>query len=711
MRSLKQKLLLLFLPLCLVPLLGISIFSYFVAKERITEDRIVLFLQQLAAEVSDNIQLTLLEKEQSTFSMTLHAEFSEFLSHPDLPPPVELLDKLTLVNQVFDVIGIFDINGKLLATNTIDRHTRTDIILELNRQELESLWGRDLTEYTPDAGWLREVRSGHFGAIDWHMSPLVHRLYRYMDKDIALQYSIGFAAPIFDERFVVVGGVLALMNWEYIQEILDKVEDDLDDLSLRSGYAFLFARDANTIIGHKYRRNRDYPPGEVDESAAVDNYGTRIVEDHRLEGLRDAILREEKYFQYEYPQNTEKISGLARVNDNHFRWICGVGIDNVDIFATVRELKTILIAAASCVAILVVGLTFWVSRNITIPLKKLTESTQFISSGDFSHRVEVTGRDEIGNLARTFNEMARSLEERSQALIDLNRRLEEKVLERTAELEKAGREMEKAYHELKETQFQLIQSEKMASLGQLVAGIAHEIKNPLNFIYGNTDFLRNYVGQLQALVRHLESRGSFSAENQAFISGFKEEINYDFLVEDLEALIRNFEEGAKRIHSIITDLRTFSRMESDDFREIDIHEPIELALSLLQNEYRDRITIVRNYGDIPKVECHAGRINQVFMNLLLNACQAVSGAGTISITTRLDGDQLELTVEDDGEGINSEDIDRIFEPFYTTKPVGTGTGLGLSISYAIIQQHNGTIRVESEKGKGTRFIIRMPIRQ
>ena len=152
-------------------------------------------------------------------------------------------------------------------------------------------------------------------------------------------------------------------------------------------------------------------------------------------------------------------------------------------------------------------------------------------------------------------------------------------------------------------------------------------------------------------------------------------------------------------------------MESDDFREIDIHEPLELALSLLQNEYRDRIEIVRNYGEIPKVECHSGRINQVFMNLLLNACQAIPNSGKISITTQLSDGQLELIVEDDGEGIDEKKIDRIFEPFYTSKPVGTGTGLGLSISYAIIQQHNGIIKVESEKGKGTRFIIRMPVKQ
>jgi signal transduction histidine kinase len=642
--------------------------------------------------------------------MTLHREFVEYLTNPESQPPLALLDKLTLVSQVYDVIGIFDINGRLLATNRIDRNAKADTILELNSQELESIWGQNLLDYTPDSEWLFSVRSGHMGTIDWHMSPLVHKLYRYLNRDISNQYSIGFAAPVFDEKYVVVGGVMALMNWEYIQEILDKVEDDLKDRSLGSGYAFLFESDANTIIGHKYRRNREYPPREVEDAAAVDNYGTRLAEDHRLGDLRDAALRGEKYFQYEYPAGTSKISGLARVNDDYFHWICGVGIDNRDIFGAVQDLKTILIAAASVVAFLVVGLTFWVARNITTPLKRLTQSTQIVSSGDFSQRVEITGGDEIGNLAKTFNEMAISLQERSQALIDLNRRLEEKVLERTAELETANKEMEKAYNELKETQFQLVQSEKMASLGQLVAGIAHEIKNPLNFIYGNTDFLRGYIQQLEELISQLETRGEFTDQDHDFLHQYKEDINYDFLVADLETLIKNFEEGAKRIHTIITDLRTFSRMESDDFREIDIHEPIELALSLLQNEYRDRIVIEKNYGDIPKVECHAGKINQVFMNLLLNACQAIPGKGKITITSQYADGELELIVEDDGIGMEAKEMERIFEPFYTTKPVGSGTGLGLSISYAVIQQHNGSIRVESEKGKGTRFIIRMPVK-
>jgi signal transduction histidine kinase len=708
--TLRNRLLLFILPLCLLPLIGISVFSYFVAKERITQDRIVLYLQQIAAEEADAIQLTLLEKKEETVSMTLYGEFRDYLTGRTEEPPSLLLDKLVLVHEVYDVIILFDIDGNLVLTNSIDRNSNQDVIEYLNATELESLKGQSLLRYTPDSEWLQQVRSSRFGYIDWHMSPLVHKLYRYLDNDIAKQYSIGFAAPILDERNVVVGGILALMNWEFIQEMLDKVEEDLQARSLGSGYAFMFDKDQNTIIGHKYRRNRKYPSLTAREyAAAVDNYGTRLVEDHNLTGLREAIQKGLPYFEYEYPPGTYKISGLSILNNEFFTWVVGVGIDNEDIFAPVRQLRTILISAASATILLVIFLTYRVARRITIPLNELNQGAKLLASGDFSRRIAVRGKDETAQLARSFNEMAGSLEQRSRELIELNRMLEEKVKDRTRELESANQEMEKAYHELKETQFQLVQSEKLASLGQLVAGIAHEIKNPLNFIYGNTDFLRRYVEQLDGLVKLYEDSASMAKADTERIEEYKEEINYGFLREDLASLIDNFEEGAKRIHSIISDLRTFSRMESGDLRPADVHESLDLALSLLQNEYRDRIEVIKDYGNLPKIECHPGRLNQVFMNLLLNACQAVKGPGTIRIETRQDGEFVVLKVRDSGEGIDPENRDRIFEPFFTTKPVGTGTGLGLSVSYAIIRDHKGTITVESEKGKGTEFTIRLPI--
>ena len=227
----------------------------------------------------------------------------------------------------------------------------------------------------------------------------------------------------------------------------------------------------------------------------------------------------------------------------------------------------------------------------------------------------------------------------------------------------------------------------------------------------NTEFLKQYVEQLRGLVALYESRAVLSEADRAEVSRFKDQVNYAFLQEDLETLIHNFEEGAKRIHAIISDLRTFSRMESDDFRAVNLHESIDLALGLLQNEYRGRIEIIKDYGTLPSVECHPGRLNQVFMNLLLNACQAIRGEGTIRIQTEQAGDTVIIRIRDDGEGIEPAELDKIFEPFFTTKPVGKGTGLGLSVSYAIIQQHRGSIEVSSDVGMGTEFTIRLPIKR
>lgn len=707
MHSLRHKLLIYVLPICLIPLIGISIFSYYQAKQRITEDRIVLYLEQLAVDVADNIRLTLQEKTEETVSMSLYREFHDFLLNRTTSESSQLLlDQLLVVHDVYDVLALFDVEGNLLLTNSIKRGRIEE---SLDEEKLQMAGKVALPPYTSDSVWLQEVRSGTYGFIDWHSPDLVRQLYDYYDTDVAYQHSISFAAPILDERGVVLGGVLSIMNWHYIQEILDKVEEDLEQRSLSSGYAFLLGADRNTVIGHKFRRNRDYNPSEIDDLAVVrDNYGLRLDEDLHLESLRDALVEGATHFRYEYPIGIAKISGLAPINHEYFRWVCGVGMDDEDIFAPVQDLLKDLISVTTVTVIAVLLLTISVARQITTPLKKLTEGANVIGAGDLSQRVRISSRDEIGELARTFNGMAQSLEERSQALLDLNRELEDKVQERTRKLEATSKQVKSAYQELKEAQVQLIQSEKMASLGQLVAGIGHEIKNPLNFIYGNTNFMKTYVENLKRMIWVLEEETKLGEGGADRVESLKKEINYSFMIEDLDALIQNFEEGAERIHSIITDLKTFSRMDSDEFQLVNIHEPIDLALNLLQNEYRDSIRIHKEFGDLPAVECHPGKIGQVFLNLLVNACQAICQEGDIWIRTRSKNEMALVEIEDNGSGISQPNLGKIFEPFFTTKPVGRGTGLGLSISYGIVQQHRGNIRVESSEGKGTKFQIQLP---
>ena len=249
---------------------------------------------------------------------------------------------------------------------------------------------------------------------------------------------------------------------------------------------------------------------------------------------------------------------------------------------------------------LVVAFTYIIARGITVPLNNLIGTAQTIAKGNFNERVRVRSADEVGILGSTFNDMARALSAREEQLQDLNKNLEDMVRDRTLELEKSNEALKRAYLDLQNTQEQLVQTEKMASLGQLVAGIAHEIKNPLNFIYGNTGFLADYTNKLQALLEAFESLPSLSAGDREKISRLKEEMQYSFIKEDLRTLIDNFTEGARRINNIVSDLRSFSRMDSDTLSEIDIHGALEISLNLLPNQYKSRVEIHREYGRYPE---------------------------------------------------------------------------------------------------------------
>lgn len=699
-KSLKNKLLLYVLPSSLIPLVFISSFSYFRAQKRITEDRITLYLEQIAQDTADKIDLTLLEKREEVVALELHDAFAEAVEHRrTMAQARTLLDKLIVLHQVYDLILVFDSEGNMRLSNAQSRQggrfsdARVAALLGMKPSRSEE--------------WFETASGGNVGYLDWHQSPFVKAVYDYSGRDIMNQYQIGFAVPIRSRTTQrTVGVLLALINWQYIQDILDQVETDLAVHQLKSGYAFLFKNDHNTIIGHKFRKNRTFS-GEFQEPQQ-DNYGTRLIEDHRLKGLSEAIGRAEKHYDYEYPTGTEKISGLAPLN-YFFGWTCGVGISYSDIFAPVNEMRTVLIVATALSAALVIILVYVISGGITVPLKKLTSTAAVIAAGDFSERVDIRTGDELQELARTFNEMAASLQERSQALQELNRNLEGIVQERTLALQRSNAELTDAYQELQQTQTQLVQSEKMASLGQLVAGIAHEIKNPLNFIYGNTEFLRDYVSKLKSLLARYEMAASLAAADREYLQREKKAINFDFLVQDLDSLIDNFEEGAKRINAIISDLRSFSRLDTHEVSDTDVEGSIEVALNLLKNLYRERIQIHRCYVPLPKLRAYAGQLGQVFMNILSNACQAIPEKGDIWIRTALKEGSVVVEFEDSGTGIAAEHLDKIFEPFFTTKPTGEGTGLGLSISYGIIRQHNGQITVQSEPGKGSTFRVTLPL--
>ena len=266
--------------------------------------------------------------------------------------------------------------------------------------------------------------------------------------------------------------------------------------------------------------------------------------------------------------------------------------------------------------------------------------------------------------AKAFDEIAK-----------LNETLEARVEERTAEL--------------RATQAQLVQGEKMKSLGQLVAGVAHELNNPIGFVHANLQLLDEYI---RKLVEAQREGGDTERSREA-----------------IAKLLARSREGTERVKKIVADLRTFSRMDHAELQDADLHEEIERTLALMEPRFKNGIGIERDYGTLPRIRCYAGQLNQVFLNLLMNACDAMQDRGTIRIRTRPRPDGVRLEFHDDGPGISEPERSRIFDPFFTTKPVGEGTGLGLSLSHGIIERHGGRIAVESEPGAGTNFVIDLPL--
>ncbi|MBS1658101.1 MAG: tetratricopeptide repeat-containing sensor histidine kinase [Bacteroidetes bacterium] len=285
-------------------------------------------------------------------------------------------------------------------------------------------------------------------------------------------------------------------------------------------------------------------------------------------------------------------------------------------------------------------------------------------------------------------------------------------LKTNQQLEKINEDLNNTMTTLKKTQSQLLLSEKLASVGQLTAGVAHEINNPINFVTGNISPLKRNFAALKNLLQKIEElkEGTDPQSKLAEIESLKKEIDFDYTMEESEKLLSGIEEGSRRTAAIVKGLRQFSRIDEDTKKLANINEGIESTLLLLQNKLKfQNIEVVPSFGDIPQIHCFPGQLNQVFMNLLTNAIDAIGSNGKIFIITALEGDRLKISVRDTGQGMPEEVKKKIFDPFFTTKEVGKGTGLGLSISYGIIEKHNGTIEVRSEPGKGTEFIILLPL--
>jgi two-component system NtrC family sensor kinase len=332
-------------------------------------------------------------------------------------------------------------------------------------------------------------------------------------------------------------------------------------------------------------------------------------------------------------------------------------------------------------------------------------------------------RNKLGEIFQCLIVMKDITEERrsSEEIRSLNQQLQKAV----QEIEGKNKELRDTLKKLKDTQAQMLQSEKMSSIGQLAAGVAHEINNPTGFVSSNLKTLADYhkdihdlVARYRKLIKHMaEKSGEGGApaddfqEQVAEVLAVESEVDIDYILEDIQNLLTECHEGTERIKKIVVDLKDFAHPGKDTLQGADINKGIESTLNVVWNELKYKATVTKDLGKLPLVECYPQQINQVLMNLFVNAAQAIPEQGEIRISTRADNGHVDIEVNDSGEGIPQENLSKIFDPFFTTKEVGKGTGLGLNVAYNIIRKHKGTITAESTVGKGTTFKIRLPVNQ
>ncbi len=278
-------------------------------------------------------------------------------------------------------------------------------------------------------------------------------------------------------------------------------------------------------------------------------------------------------------------------------------------------------------------------------------------------------------------------------------------------LEMKNRELQDAYNELKITQMTMLQKEKLASIGQLAAGVAHEINNPMGFISGNLRALNKYINKFTDFIEIQEELLKSIADSEVLevLKEKRKKLKLDYIIEDVTELIAESLEGADRVARIVRDLKSFSRVDEAEYKLANINECIESTLNIVWNEIKYKAAVKKEYGDLPHIKCYPQQLNQVFMNLLVNASHAIEKEGEIRIRTWQEGEAIFISISDTGSGIPEENLKKLFEPFFTTKEVGKGTGLGLSITYDIVKQHGGEIIVDSTVGKGTTFTIKLPL--
>jgi len=508
-----------------------------------------------------------------------------------------------------------------------------------------------------------------------------------------------------------------------------------DDLQ---GQVIRFLKVEQDLIHTRNQLDRD-----LARFKAIQSYSQRIIQAESMEEFAEMTVESvietfevecSAFFLYDKSENCLKVKSMFGFEEEHLdcrldgNWIASSGISqkenvivenvsaNSDSFASMG-LSQVIISSyhddnKNLDGILIGGISEGkkgyydeISEEL---IPSFTVFTQQMTSLLQNFKAKKYLDEKVQRRTAEVVKQKKEIEEKNEALSH-----QKEELQTTNELlEDQKEELHSMLENLRLTQSQLVQSEKMASLGQLVAGIAHEINNPVTFISAGVDSLNTNIEEVrQFLDIYHKITPDNTRERLKEIEELKEQIDYKQAIREIFKLIDSIKNGTERTTQIVNGLRTFSRVDEDVLKIADIHEGLDSTLILLRNKYKNQIEITKEYGNIPQLECFPGQLNQVFMNILSNAIDAIKDQGTIAICTSKSNGAIRIRIKDTGRGIPDTIKAKIFDPFFTTKEVGEGTGLGLSISHGIIKKHKGSLEVISQAGKGTEFIISLPVTQ
>jgi two-component system, NtrC family, sensor kinase len=482
----------------------------------------------------------------------------------------------------------------------------------------------------------------------------------------------------------------------------DIILNELIDVSVRNNFPhsrnILFQKDGQLVVHPDRMEEIKASGGKLNLQAIDDPELNRIFQDIQAKP-------QDKSVTITQDRQTQSFLAVTQIKGPGWYWVT-IYPNSELMRKAIKQTMPLIVFGVLALLMELLLLYQVLRRNVHRPLAKLSAATDSISHGDFEVKLDTNRADELGSLARSFSSMVSQLQTSFSQLASYNATLETQVQDKTEALSNTLTDLELA-------QAQLVQSEKMSSLGQMVAGIAHEVNNPIGFVYGNLQHAETYIKQL---LEHIALYHQIEPIPES-IQRHGEAIDLAFLQSDLPKLLASMKIGADRIQEIVSSLRTFSRIDGVQLSHSDLHEGLESTLLILAHRLKRApqlpIVVEKYYASLPKIQCYPGLLNQVFMNLIGNAIDALESVeqAIITITSRQINQQVEIIIADNGKGIPETLLPQIFNPFFTTKEIGKGTGLGLSISHQIItERHHGSLICRSSN-QGTQFIITIPIEQ